>query len=155
MKNATAVRTAFDALLKSIKVTNGYQLDLPDDRIYPYYNQGVVDSQLEGSYTRVSFWLSDGSLNPLPQHGASLEFYIGFVLQLIANPAIVGEDVSVQSRLEKHLADLYRMIGNNNTLQGTVTVAHLSEFHLDGGVKYPEGVLVGMVSCRQVVSFDD
>jgi hypothetical protein len=141
MKTVSEVRTALVNTLKLIKVANGYTNNLPDDHINAYYDASIFDSGLDDAYPKCAVMLIRAADERLPGMGMTRNASYSIIL-VVKQIAATDDAVAM---LDSYVADIEKVIREQESLMGAVSSATLEEFVVDGGVLRPEGCLIATV----------
>ena len=139
------IRAALVAKIKIIQKANGYSMDIPDDHVFPVYDDKKIGDKSIASYPKV-FVVADRGVRSNAMSGSfdqTLKYLVVFIHRINSKTATVEETCAVT---EAFVEDLARMLRLNDTLGGVVQDASLELLSVDGGVTYPEGVAVCHIS---------
>lgn len=134
----TQVRQKIIEAMKTIKIANGYSMDIPDDKILSLYSTSFWDNTRDDAYPKCFLYLTDQEHRDRPSYVVDRValFAIVFALKEV-NPLF-----SVQEQIEGLIEDFCKLTHKNKTLGGCATSVEVVELSTDGGVNHPEAVAV-------------
>jgi len=143
-KTLTQIREALEYVLKRLKTTNGYSLDLPDDHIYRVHNAEFYNNTSDDAYPKAFIYLADQNYTDSPSRRVERMAY--YTITLVLKELNDGSDLL--TRIEHFTEDLADALDHYKTLGGCAVSARLTDMSTDQGVNYPEGVAVFTIEVR-------
>lgn len=130
--------------MKTMTKTGGYSIDLVAGNIYPVFSDRYLQDTEDANYPKFFILIDNGSSTKgiAGRTVNELTFLVVAVVKQISD-----QDSAPSSKIEAIINDFDRLIMANDTLNGTVTDAHLSDFSTDSGSLFPEGAAVMVIKC--------
>lgn len=130
------IRANLVIVLKTVKKTNGYNLDLVDDRIYADFDPDILKGN---RYPKVFIQFNEAEIERMPSKLVVRELKLSIIL-IDRKSGVRGDAIGVV--IEKRIADIESVLLANHDLSNTVQDVLLTKFVTDSGVAFPEGVAI-------------
>ena len=139
----SAVRQALANTLTQITKANGYSLDLSSSNIYKVYTTDFMTNTKDALYPKVFVVTDSGKNDGEPSYAVmrELRFIIILVLKGDSTGHVLGDPTTLlQDAITNFIDDVDRCLLKNQTLQGTVDQARVTDWTTDSGFTNPEGI---------------
>lgn len=134
----TQVRDALVSVLKKLKISNGFRVELPDDHIHLRYSSEIVSSKSDSLFPKCFVIIENGRVSNQPSNHQ--EKRLNFTVLIVVKATPATGNVDSQTQIELFVEEMEKLLFQNDDLNGTVQDAQLTEWTTDGGVTKPEGV---------------
>jgi hypothetical protein len=137
------IRKAIEAAIVTMRVANGFTVDIIEDNVKQIYNAESMSLRSDGDYPKVFVMLQDGTneAEPSSRYFRTAAFVIVFVLK-----RLIDDVLPLKERVENAVDDFHRLFAENSTLSGLIQNCHLENYTTDSGVADPEGIAVMRVA---------
>jgi hypothetical protein len=140
MNTLIEVRDALVVALRTIKTTNGYLNDIPEDHVIGHFDSRFLDNYADDAYPKCLVFPSEGVSQAQigQQWFKTAEFTILIVVKI---PEIVPGESASNTAIMSYLEDIEKMLDMNHNLGGNVTLMGDIKWTVDSGALAEEAVL--------------
>jgi hypothetical protein len=149
-KTITQVRQALTDVITSMRESNGYSLDLAPDNIKDTFDGKTTATSADADYPKIFILIESSTRQGLPSERVLRKVNF-MVVAIFKERGDDDEDVTLQ--VEKFIEDFDRLMMANDTLNGTVQDACMTDYSTDSGNLHPEGAVVFKVEVEYFKQF--
>lgn len=136
-RTITEVREALKAVAQTISLDDGFSCDVAPNHIYEIFDTNNVAPSEDVKYPKFFFLIESGSRGGLPSMRVLRK--VTFLVIAIFKQTGGALDLTATAKVEGFIEDFEKVLMSNDTLNGVVQDAIMTEFTTDAGALDPEG----------------